>query len=371
MDLLHTILIEADKTPSEDPNKMLVHNKKSGAAYYIDRHNFDSNIHQKADGKRKKTTEDKPSGGGKKKKSGGGGGGKFSLGGAAAKEAEKETPDAKDEKEKKTPDQELQDKIGSPVLVDKNQREKIQHDAYSMRPDLKEKLLSFEYDSIFKEYNELSQNGGTTNDIKLIARKLQRIAIAKFSALALKSNDMLTTHYAKIYKTYEKDINDMLRKGEKIISKEELEQEMDQQGIPKELLVLLNVNYAVHALDDHYKMQGSVLQNDVTVYRAIGNDIVDKFIQAKTWIDNGFVSTSLNPLITLDITDKEILTKKLTIIQMKLLRGNRVLMLPCKDDPFCIESEIILPRGCKFTMEDAVTKNNLIVYNVTVEFPHA
>lgn len=371
MDLLHTILIEADKTPSEDPNKMLVHNKKSGAAYYIDRHNFDSNIHQRADGKsRKKTTEDKPSGGNKKKKSSGGGG-KFSLGGAAAKEAEKEAPDAKDEKEKKTPEQELQDKLGSPVLIDKVQRDKIQHDAYSMRPDLKDKLLSFEYDSIFKEYNSLSTNGGTPNDIKLIAKKLQRIAIAKFSALALYQNDMLTTHYAKIYKTYAKDINDMLRKGEKIISKEELEQEMDQSGIPKELLVLLNVNYAVHAIDDHYKMQGSVLRNDVTVYRAIDSRVVDQFIKAKTWIDNGFVSTSLNPLITLDITNKDVLNSKLTIIQMKLIRGNRVLMLPCKDDPFCIESEIILPRGCKFTIEDTVTKNNLIVYNVTVEFPHA
>lgn len=368
MDLLYTILLtEADTPPSKDPNKIRIKNKESGAAYYIDRHNFDPNIHTKADVKKSMPSKEKSSG--DKKKSSGGGGGKFSLGGDAAKDLEKSSAGKDDAKEKKDPDKELQTKIGSPVFVPKQQREKVQADAEDMRPDLKEKLLSFELSPLVSEYNKLKLAGGDPEDIKTVAMKIQKIAIAKFAALATMENDPVTVNYAKIYKAYAPNVNDMLRSNDHIMDKAELEDEMKEKGVPNELSVLLNINYSIHIVDEHFSTPGAVLPNDVTVYRAIDNSVLDVFLKAKKWIDNAFVSTSVNPLIADSISSGED-GKTFSLIKMKLKRGDRVLMLSCKEDFYCIESEIILPRGCAFTIDDVTDGKGTNIYNVTVEFPN-
>lgn len=367
MDLLYTILItEADTPPSKDPTKMRVTNRESGATYYIDRHNFDPNVHSKSEKKKSMPAKEKSSG---DKKKSSGGGGKFSLGGDAAKDLEKSTG-GDDKKEKKNPDQELQAKIGSPVLVSQQQRDKVQHDAINMRPDLKEKLLSFNLASLVDKYNKVKQSKDDAAEAKSIAVNIQKIAIAQYSAVATMDNDPVTINYTKIFKSYAPDINDILRSGEHVIDKDELENEMREKGIPKELAVLLNINYAIYIVDEHFTTPGAILPNDITVYRAVDNKVLDVFLKAKTWIDNAFVSTSVNPLIT-DTLSSGDNGMRVTLLKIKLKRGNRVLMLSCKEDPYCIESEIILPRGCKFTIGDKSDKNGTDIYDVTVEIPDA
>jgi hypothetical protein len=44
-------------------------------------------------------------------------------------------------------------------------------------------------------------------------------------------------------------------------------------------------------------------------------------------------------------------------------------MLPCSEDEYCIESEITLPRGCSFKIEEHDKEKN--VYKVSVEMPNA
>ena len=57
------------------------------------------------------------------------------------------------------------------------------------------------------------------------------------------------------------------------------------------------------------------------------------------------------------------------IFEIKLKRGSKVLMLPCSEDEYCIESEITLPRGCSFKIEGHDKEKN--VYKVSVEMPNA
>jgi len=118
-------------------------------------------------------------------------------------------------------------------------------------------------------------------------------------------------------------------------------------------------------MDEHFQTAGAKLENDITVYRSVDKDVIDDFVDAKEWIDNGFVSTSLNPIIS----EKDENIERNPILKIHLRRGDEVLMLPCPEDEYCIETELTLPRGCKFTITGYNEVKN--AYDVSVEYPNA
>ena len=327
---LKTILLEdEEKKPSEDPDKMLVKSKESGRSYYISKDNFDPAKHEKPKPKK-------------------------------ASKADQE----KEKKKKETPESKLEKAIGSNVFVKQKEQQDINKRSYELRPDLKQKLLSYDYVSLFDEYNELQVNGASEEELKGISKKIQTVAIAKFGALSTKDNDENTIKSAKIYKSNSFVINKMLRTGQKLMSREELKKELSNKEIPKELVYEFSKTQAIYDMDDHFKTAGAKLENDITVYRSIKEDVVDDFVAAKKWVDNGFVSTSLNPIIAEDDDN----TERQPLLKIHLKRGDSVLMLPCSEGEFCIETELTLPRGCIFVITDYDKVKN--AYDVSVEYPN-
>ena len=387
---LKNILLEKDeKSDSENPDKMLVKNKESGKSYYISKDSFDPSKHEKSESKEKKKdepstetsekSEEKPAEGGIDLMAG------LSSTPSDDKKDEKDGKDGKDKKDKKeTPAQKLEKKLGSYVFLDDKEKEEIVQDIQNTRPELKNKLIKFEFTPFFREYDNLLQTLKTQDSvgdkegskqtvvqIRKIAKRFQSIAIAKLAALSTYKNDEQTIKAAKYYHNDSYAINSFLREGNKISwSKDELEKVIKSTPDAKTTIPVKYKLYNILLMDEHFKSQGAVLQNDTVVYRGIKGEVLQQFVEAGEWIDNGFVSTTLNPLIAEDFSDRNLQTRgKTAIFEIKLPRGSQVLMLPCEEDEFCIESEITLPRDCRFRIVKHDKKNN--IYKVSVEQPNA
>lgn len=393
--LKHILLEKDEKSDSENPDKILVKNKESGKSYYISKDSFDPSVHEKSEKKEPKkkeepAAEDTPKDDKKGEKSGGedaGGDPLAAAFGGIEKEKKEEEENEKKEKEKKlSPREKLEKKLGSFIFLDNKERDEIVDDAKNFRPDLKKKLLKFDFTPFFRSYDELldtltiqqrnKDNEGaksTVSSMKKAAKRIQAISIAKLAALSPKQNDPKVIDATKIYHNDSVGINSFLREGREINwDKETLEK---ITNTPEKRLQQPTKwrMYNILVLDEHFKSDSSRLENDVVVYRGIRREILQKFVDAEEWVDNGFVSTSLNPIIAEDFTDKELVSgerkKRTPIFKINLKRGDRVLTLPCSEDEFCIESEITLPRGCRFKITDKDEERN--IYEVSVEYPNA
>ena len=385
---LKNILLEKDEKPaSENPDKMLVKNKESGKSYYISKDSFDPSVHEKSEPKEKKKkeepakeTEEKPA------DAGDSGGDPIAAAFGKIDQKEKEQKKEKEKEDEKNlpPHKKLEKKLGSYIYLDDKEKEEIVQDIQNTRPDLKNKLIKFEFTSFFREYDNLLQTLKTQDEvgdkegskktvvqIRKTAKRFQSIAIAKLAALSTYKSDEQTIQAAKYYHNDSFSINSFLREGNKISwSKDELEKVIKSTPDAKTSMPTKYKMYNILLMDEHFKSPGAVLQNDTVVYRGIKKEILQRFIEAGEWIDNGFVSTTLNPLIAEDFSDRNLQTRgKTAIFEIKLTRGSRVLMLPCEEDEFCIESEITLPRGCRFRIEKHDKKKN--IYTVSVEQPNA
>jgi hypothetical protein len=370
---LKNILVEEEpKDQSKDPNKMLVKSKKTGQSYYINKDNFDASVHEKPTLKLSKKTKEEPS---------------------EKPEDKKEKP--KEEPTKLSPMEKMENEIGSLVILDDKEKEEIADDGRNLRPDLKEKLLKFEFTPYFREFDSLLDQVQSYNDkkdnesakkamtgVKKVAKKIQSVAIAKLAALNVSSNDPKVISAAKYYHNGSFITNEFLRSGGKVKSSlDDLEKILDKNN-EKEMFMsdptsLWSMNlqdYSILLLDQHFKSDGAKLESDTIVYRGMERKILDAFVDAGEWIDNGFVSTSLNPLVAEEFTSKQLIVsglkrKDLTpIFKIKLKKGDPVLTLPCSEDEFCIESEVTLPRGCKFVITGKDEERN--IYEVSVEFPN-
>jgi hypothetical protein len=388
---LKNILLEKDeKSDSENPDKMLVKNKESGKSYYISKDSFDPSVHEKSEPIKKTKTEKSPApesggGSGKSKEAAGGLAALANLNLSKPSGDGDENKEEKPEEEKKlTPSQKLEKKLGSYVYLDDKEKEEIVQDIQNTRPDLKNKLIKFEFTSFFREYDNLLQTLKTQDEvgdkegskktvvqIRKTAKRFQSIAIAKLAALSNFKNDDNVIKATKYYHNDSFSINSFLREGNKISwSKDELEKVIKSTPDAKTSIPTKYKMYNILLMDEHFKSPGAVLQNDTVVYRGIKKDVLQKFIEAGEWIDNGFVSTTLNPLIAEDFSDRNLQTRgKTAIFEIQLSRGSRVLMLPCEEDEFCIESEITLPRGCRFKITEHDEEKN--IYKVSVEQPNA
>lgn len=387
---LKNILLEKDEKPdSENPNKILVKNKESGKSYYISKDSFDPSVHEKSEPTEKKKEEEP-----KKEPS---------------DKVEKEVPsdssidkskqdtqstkdkDSKDDKPEETekklsPSEKLSQELGSFVFVDDKERQEIAKDTENLRPDLKTKLLSFEFTPFFREYDSLldtfanqqrkKDNEGAKETVKVMrkmAKRIQGVAIAKLAALSPKEMDKKVVSATKHFHDDSTNINQFLRRGEKIsLSLDDLKKiasvENAKEKYPNEYKM-----YTILTMDSHFKSDTAKLTNDTVVYRGVQKEILQKFIEAGEWVDNGFVSTSLNPIIAEDFADRELVSgerkKRTPVFKINLKRGDPVLTLPCSEDEYCIESEITLPRGCMFKITGKDEERN--IYDVSVEFPNA
>lgn len=361
---LKDILLEDEKKkPSEDPDKMLVKSKESGQSYYISKDNFDPSKHEKPKSKKSSTSDEKT---GKDKDVTGDKKASSSLTAGLSLDVPSPEGDKKgDKKDKKSSKDSLEKKLGSNIFVSDFEHKKIDSESSGLRPDLRKKLLSYDYVNIFDDYNNLQFNGATEKELKTISKKIQQIAIAKFSALSNRENDINVVNSTKLYRQNASQVNKMLRRGEKLMTRKELEKQFADKSMPKEFFDELNKTKAIYDMDDHFKTDGAKLENDITVYRSVQPEFIDDFVDAKEWIDNAFVSTSLNPIIA----EKDDNTERYPLFKIHLKRGDSVLMLPCSEDEFCIETEITLPRGCRFIITGYNNINN--AYDVSVEYPNA
>lgn len=408
---LKNILLEKDeKSDSENPDKMLVKNKESGKSYYISKDSFDPSKHEKSETKEPKKkeepAEDTPKDDKKGDESGGGDAGGDPLaaafGGIDKKQKETEEKEKKEKEAKLPPHKKLEKQMGSFVFLDNKERDEIADDSKNFRPDLKKKLIKFEFTSFFRNYDELLNNLSRQNaskdnegskqtikEMKKVAKRMQGIAVAKHAVLSPKENDPKTISSAKFYHSSNNVINEILRNGDVILTNDQIEKiqkELDDNpeilsvksnvgSLPKYDRNLLKSMKSINDLDEHFKSDGARLEYDVTVYRGIKKSVLEKFVEAGDWVDNGFVSTTLNPIIAEDFTDRALVNNKpdrierTPIFKINLKRGDRVLMLPCSEDEFCIESEITLPRGCRFKITGKDEEKN--IYEISVEYPNA
>ena len=165
---------------------------------------------------------------------------------------DKKEKDAKEKEKKLTPSETLEKKLGSYVYLDNKEKDEITDDAKNFRPDLKKKLLKFEFTPFFRSYDELldtlaiqqknKDNKGaksTMTSMRKSAKRIQGIAVAKLAALSSIQNDSVVTSAAKIYHTDSLTINTFLRDGREINwDKDELEKitrnpknRIQQQGL--------------------------------------------------------------------------------------------------------------------------------------------
>jgi hypothetical protein len=354
---LKDILLEKDnKLDSENPDKILVKNKKSGETYYINKDNFNTSIHEKPKGQEDtKTSDDKKSSDKDSKE-------KTKTGGIDLMAGISDDAGDKDTNKKPTDDT---DSLKSKFLMSSYDMDNLIKKFKGIRPDLEDKLLRYNYNALFDEYNNLQIQGMDDEKLKSVIRKFQSVSLAKFSLLSQKENDVNVIESTIIYRNNSNEINDILQKKEKLMTRQQVESELEKTGQPEELKYELKKTLAIYVMDDHFKTSGARLEHPVTVYRAVDKSIIDRFDEANTWTDNGFVSTSLNPIISEIPENKE----RNPLLKIHLKKGDPVLILSKDEDKYFYETEVTLPRKCRFKVGKYDKVKNS--YDVSVEYQNA
>jgi hypothetical protein len=355
---LKTILFEQEPTQKEDPDKILVVNKKSGEEYYISKNSYDPNKHRKPEESDSTKVEDSDK----------------------TSSEDKSSKESKDDK-KSTPDETVEKAMTSVDFIKDKHKDDIIDVVPDLRPDLKKKLLNFNFSDFFREYDNamLGVNSGdselskkSTKMILNIAKKIQAVSIAKHLTINTFSLSKEVIDSTKEYHNNAQRINKLLRDsyGKMKWSPEQIKAIFDKDLSAEELSKLEPIR-AIFELDKYFKSDDSKLQYDVTVYRGIRNDVLKQFLKEKTWTDHAFVSTSINPLIAENFTEGGSFKPHMRdpLFKIELKQGDPALMLKCEEDDFCVETEITLPRNCKFTISGFDQKNN--IYTLDVEFENA
>lgn len=332
---LKDILFEYEEEERTDPNKILVINKKSGEQYYINKQNFDPAIHDRTDKEVVGKKED---------------------------EKEKGEDEGGDEKEEKDKESSKESKPITPISFISSQRQDAIVDKMpEIRPDLKRALLEYDFNELFNLYDSIvtkikAGKSDYTKMAKSIGMKVQAVSLAKYAIISESNADEFGIAAAKGFRKNAKVINEILR------GKYTKKSDDEMRGIQK----------LVNALDRHFASKQARLKYDCVVFRGATPGAYKMLISSKQWVDKGFVSTSLNPFIgeTFSSANGQFSAPmRSPLFSIKLNEGDPVLITPCSEDPNCNETDIMLPRGCKFTISDHDQKLN--IYTLTVEFPYA
>lgn len=333
------ILAEADSLAinNNTPGRIRVRNKKTGEQYYISKQNFDPAIHDKTDKKlapKAKDDEESTDGGG-------------DDGGTEKKDSGKEPKKSKP--------------VTPISFISVKRQDAIIEKIPETHPNLQSKILDYDVDGILSLYDSAvaKVKAGKTKYSSLaksLGVRLQALSLAKYTLLSKNIDDENAIAAAKIYRKNAKAINSMLR-GK-------------MPDIPSKTVKYMQ--HIINQLDRHFSSNTSRLNVDCVVYRSATVGAQKLLASTKTWKDKAYVSTSLNPFIGEDFTgenDAFVAPMRNPLFAFKLKNGDSVLITPCSEDPNCNATEITLPRGCQFTIENYDQRLN--IYYVKIGFPNA
>lgn len=259
-------------------------------------------------------------------------------------------------KEKADEKQPAQKSLTSVDFIDGETRDKLVKLSKSVNPNTNKKILKLDFDSFLKKFDNamLSYASGENknfNEVEKLGKQIQSISLAKFSIVNSFKAESDLKIATGLYTKKAKEINDTIRTG--IISDK-------------------NLAYIIRKLDKHFASDEAPLKEDISVYRGVSDtSIAKKLIEIKRWQELGFLSTSINPLISQKFIESGSVAGSLRtpVFKIQLKQGFPVLMLSCEDDPNCTNTEVILPRGCKFSV---VSKNEeMNIYTLSVELTNA
>ncbi len=379
-------LYEEDGKPaSENPDKMLVVNKESGKSYYISKKNFDPSKHQKSATKSPKTEEEEPAADtdsaetpaeepkqsdtstteepeeektkeeespSEKEKS---------------SDEEKPKDDKKGEEKKEEPKKEPnEEKTGLKTVgfLNKVNVEKLDTKTNNLYPETREHLLQYDYEDIIDMY-DLSIGDKDVKFSKLY-KKIEMIAVSKHSLISTRELDKQTIEALRYYYTNSEKINNLIRFSKPTLTKKEVQTQI-KLGKPKEgdarekeYNSAMKV-FTINELDFAFEEKLQPLQYNLVTYRSVENDkVLQMFIDQGQWVDKTFVTTSLNPLIC-EGTGK----KRMPLFEFLIPAGTSILTLPCHSNDYCHETEVTLPRNCRYTIQGFNETRN--IYKILVE----
>ena len=378
-------LYEEDEKPaSEDSDKILVVNKESGKSYYISKKNFDPAKHQKSAPKSPKKEEEEPAADTSAAETPAEEPKPTDTSTTEKPEEEKpaeETPsekekssdeekpkdDKKGEEKKEEPTKEPnEEKTGLKTVgfLNKVNVEKLDTKTNNLYPETREHLLQYDYEDIIDMY-DLSVGNKDVKFSKLY-KKIEMIAVSKHSLISTGDLDKQTIEALRYYYTNSEKINNLIRFSKPTLTKKEVETQI-KLGKPKEgdarekeYNSAMKV-FAINELDFAFEEKLQPLQYNLVTYKSVENDkVLQMFIDQGQWVDKTFVTTSLNPLIC-EGTGK----KRMPLFEFLIPAGTSILTLPCHSNDYCHETEVTLPRNCRYTIQGFNETRN--IYKILVE----
>ena len=386
---LSSFLAEDEKPASQDPDKMLVVNKESGKSYYINKDSFDPAKHSKSATKKTTKEEEEPA----------------ETPDETPAETPTETPSEKpeetpteekpEEKEEETPEEKPEEKTEEkpeekseekPEEEKKEEEkpkepneektglktvgflkpievEKLSKKTTAIYPESQDKLLNFDYEEILDMYDSVI---GKDKDLKELYKRVETISVSKHTIISKKELDKETTTALQHYYLNSGHINNIIRFAKELMSPKEIEKQFKlgkpKEGDKREKLYNSAMNaFTIRSLDYAFTEQMQRLDYNIVSYRSVENeDVLQAFIDAGQWVDEVFVTTSFNPLIC-EGGNK----KRLPLFEFLIPAGTSVLTLPCHSNDYCHETEVTLPRNCRYTIQGFNDKRN--IYKVLVE----
>jgi hypothetical protein len=375
---------EDEKSASEDSDKILVVNKESGKSYYISKKNFDPAKHQKSAPKSPKKEEEEPAADTSAAETPAEEPKPTDTSTTEKPEEEKpaeETPsekekssdeekpkdDKKGEEKKEEPTKEPnEEKTGLKTVgfLNKVNVEKLDTKTNNLYPETREHLLQYDYEDIIDMY-DLSVGNKDVKFSKLY-KKIEMIAVSKHSLISTGDLDKQTIEALRYYYTNSEKINNLIRFSKPTLTKKEVETQI-KLGKPKEgdarekeYNSAMKV-FAINELDFAFEEKLQPLQYNLVTYKSVENDkVLQMFIDQGQWVDKTFVTTSLNPLIC-EGTGK----KRMPLFEFLIPAGTSILTLPCHSNDYCHETEVTLPRNCRYTIQGFNETRN--IYKILVE----
>ena len=386
---------EDEKPASEDPDKMLVVNKESGKSYYISKKNFDPAKHQKSAPKETKKEEEEPAADTTPSET------------PAEEPASAETPAAEEPAtDTTTPETPATDTVTTDTTTDTTSTEtpaetpatttdtattdtsgtesktglktvgaftkvdvqKLDNKTNNLYPETREHLLQYDYEDIIDMY-DLSI-GDKKVDFTKLFKRAEMIALSKHFLIGKNELDKQTILALQHYYINSIRINNIIRFSQPSVTKQEIQTQI-KLGKPKEgdkrekeYNSAMNA-FTINELDYAFSEEPQRLESSIITYRSIqNNDLLQLFIDEGQWVDKSFVTTSLNPFIC-EGTGK----KRMPLFEFFIPAGTSVLTLPCHSNDYCHETEVTLPRNCRYTIQGFNNTRN--IYKILVEQRYA
>ena len=357
-------LYEEDEKPaSENPDKMLVVNKESGKSYYINKDSFDPAKHDVSTTKEPTKEEEETAS-------------ETPVEPAAetpaaetpaetpAEEPAAETPAAETPTE--TPKEPNEEKTGLKTVgfLNKVDVEKLDIKTDNLYPETRDALLQYDYEDIIDMY-DLSVGDDKVKFSKLY-KKVESIAVSKHSLISKGELDKQTIMALKHFYVNSDKINNIILFSKPSVSKQEIKKQIQlgkpKEGDGREKIYNSAMNaFTIYEMDYAFSEQPQKLESSILSYRSVQNEeILQMFIDAGQWFDKTFVTTSLNPLIS-EGTGK----KRMPLFEFFIPSGTSILTLPCHSNDYCHETEVTLPRNCRYTIQGFNKNRN--IYKVLVE----